>query len=544
MYKIILSSLTLLIMLAGANHDRASAQTFSDVSTEFWAADEISYLSDMDIINGYEDGSFRPNQYLSKYQAALMFARALELDPWRVNDPQFTDVPQDFNGFFEIARLVELGIIERTEEIEEFKPFSQLPRYEMAQYLTRAFELNGEYLGEIKDITDEQMLYVGPLASKGITSINTDDPRFKPENGVTRAQFSVFMARVFEEKYRLAFPTAEIFVPEADFFMPEEEVTKALANVEILNEVENFSEKSLTFLYEHDRFVEPVEMTMLFVKNNLVSISFINQSGSPFEKRWSQETVEWLETIFNQTAIVDEETATVMAGDIAYQVSEEQVRVNIDYSVDTLPNKDLDYIRGGSDWDVFKEYVFGPNPPPAYYEEFGEYVKYRENVVHVHLDSDQVEYLAQFGEYYNSEVYPDIEEEIVIYFYDTSVKAAKEEGYHAYYRNGFVYYGEELKQVREPSELNNDWREISLTDLEAENYLDFGQSLYYEGSWNLFTRAYIPHFSDEVQLARQTLYVLEKDGEDTEIFYFLRIADRSSDNYFAYYRDGKLFIRQ
>ncbi|MBM7577839.1 hypothetical protein JOD21_000496 [Jeotgalibacillus terrae] len=477
-------------------------------------------MSERSIINGYEDGSFRPNQFLSEYQAALMFARALEIDQWRIDD-------------------IQTGT---------HYSHSQLSRYKMAQALTRAFELEGEYFGEIKDINEEQSLFVAPLAAKGVTTIDAKNKLFKPENGVTRAQLSVFMARVFEEDYRKAFPTAGIFVPEVEFFMTGEEVTEQLGDIELLNEAENFNEKNLTFLYENDVFEQPVEMTILFEKNNLVSIVIENQSDQPFKESWQQDTVEWMETFFNQSAVVDSGGATIKSGDITYQVSDERVQMSIDYLAEEIPNKDSKYIRGGEDWNVFSEYVYGPNPPPAYEKAFGESVQYREHVFHVYLDSEKVEFLAQYGDYYNSELFPNIEEEIVIYFYDSSVAAAAEEGYHAYYRAGSVYYGEDLARVDDTSEFSDNWREISLIDLEAEDYLEFDQIAGGDGTWNYFTRGYIPHFTNEEKLAKQTLHELNKyeqyqEREDIEIFYYLTIADRFAENPFAYYRDGKLFTR-
>lgn len=44
---------------------------FKDVPEDFWAKEEIEFLSSKGVIKGYHDGTFKPNEPVKRVQAAL-----------------------------------------------------------------------------------------------------------------------------------------------------------------------------------------------------------------------------------------------------------------------------------------------------------------------------------------------------------------------------------------------------------------------------------------------------------------------------------------
>lgn len=54
---------------------------FSDVSTTHFAYDAIKWAYDFNIVNGYEDGTFRPNQAVTEQQFAQLLVKYFDLDP-------------------------------------------------------------------------------------------------------------------------------------------------------------------------------------------------------------------------------------------------------------------------------------------------------------------------------------------------------------------------------------------------------------------------------------------------------------------------------
>ena len=51
---------------------------FKDVSVNSWASDAIRYVKESGLMNGYEDGTFRPDQPLTRAEMAVVLKRLSE----------------------------------------------------------------------------------------------------------------------------------------------------------------------------------------------------------------------------------------------------------------------------------------------------------------------------------------------------------------------------------------------------------------------------------------------------------------------------------
>ncbi len=73
-----------MVFLAFGNEvsDDSYENDFSDVSESHWAADLIATAKDLDIINGYVDGSFKPDQQITYVEAIKIASRATGCDFW------------------------------------------------------------------------------------------------------------------------------------------------------------------------------------------------------------------------------------------------------------------------------------------------------------------------------------------------------------------------------------------------------------------------------------------------------------------------------
>ena len=67
-------------------------------------------LSSEEVISGFTDGTFRPNDTVTRAQAAIMIGRALGLDG-EPRNTKFNDVTSTVTGSGYIASAVEKGII-------------------------------------------------------------------------------------------------------------------------------------------------------------------------------------------------------------------------------------------------------------------------------------------------------------------------------------------------------------------------------------------------------------------------------------------------
>src|SRR5690606_33462136 len=117
---------------------------------------EIDYLVNRNIIRGYPDGTFKPSQTVTNAQAAVMVARALKLNVSNRPNPNYRDVTPKTSGYYEIAALVDEGILPKANQ---FKPGSAITRASMARILTRAFKLSGRNHVNFTDVPTSHWAY-------------------------------------------------------------------------------------------------------------------------------------------------------------------------------------------------------------------------------------------------------------------------------------------------------------------------------------------------------------------------------------------------
>ncbi|OMP66177.1 S-layer homology domain-containing protein [Domibacillus epiphyticus] len=177
----------------------SSAATFKDV-TSF--KQEIEYLAEKGVINGFNDQTFRSHLPIKRVHAVQMIIRALKPPLENVPDPGFTDVKPTDAGFKEIAAAVQLGIISG-KNASTFDPTGNLTRAEMSKILSNAYELGGMYPKGFTDVNPAYWAYpyISSLAANNIT-VGYPDGSFKPGKTIDRGQFSAFMARILEPSFQ------------------------------------------------------------------------------------------------------------------------------------------------------------------------------------------------------------------------------------------------------------------------------------------------------------------------------------------------------
>ncbi|MBO0589155.1 S-layer homology domain-containing protein [Sporosarcina sp. E16_8] len=190
--------------------------SFSDVKDTHQFYEAISSLTSRSIINGYEDGTYKPGQQISRAHAAKIMALALNLDTKNVVDPGFKDVKKDHPYYGHIAALVNAGIIKGYED-KTFKPTGNLTRAHVAQMLVLGFKLEEDKLSNLpfKDVNNKQWFanHIQTLFSNKITS-GTTATTFSPNAFVTRGQVASF---IFKSESATKIEVPEVpEVPEAE----------------------------------------------------------------------------------------------------------------------------------------------------------------------------------------------------------------------------------------------------------------------------------------------------------------------------------------
>lgn len=167
---------------------------FNDVKS---FKEDITKLVDAGIIFGYPDGTFRPNQYITRAQTVQMIIREMKITSSQ-SKINFSDVRPGTNGAKEIAIGVERGFINGFKD-GTFRPNERLTRAQMAIILVKAYGLKGNGEIEFSDVGKNHgaKAYIEAMAASGVTA-GYKDGTFKPEDFVSRSHFSAFLSRVME----------------------------------------------------------------------------------------------------------------------------------------------------------------------------------------------------------------------------------------------------------------------------------------------------------------------------------------------------------
>jgi hypothetical protein len=182
----------------------SAASKFKDVTLY---EEEINYLTDLNIITGYPDGTFKPTAPIKRLQAVQMILRAKKINAEGAPNPNFTDVKPGDYGYEEIAKAVELGFISGKTDPKTgkkyFDPWGTLTREQMAKILVLAYGLKGTYHTDFKDVPKGSWSYgyISTLAANNITT-GYQDGTFKPTQTLSRQHFAVFMARVLDDRFK------------------------------------------------------------------------------------------------------------------------------------------------------------------------------------------------------------------------------------------------------------------------------------------------------------------------------------------------------
>lgn len=176
-------------------------QLFSDIPTEKWYAEEIEYLFNREIITGYEDGGFYPNNPVTRAEAITMIGRALELNGERTVT-KYKDVVKNYYASGYIQSASNLGIIQGFPN-SIFSPKAAVIRGDVAVMIQKAFHYESTVVSGFSDVKSSKYYYepIHALITNHITT-GYPDQTFRPTLKITRAEFAVFLARALDETFR------------------------------------------------------------------------------------------------------------------------------------------------------------------------------------------------------------------------------------------------------------------------------------------------------------------------------------------------------
>ncbi len=136
--------------------DQTYSNTFSDVAKSHWAANYIGYMQQFGIITGYADGSFRPDASVTRAEFAAIASRFERLTE---GTKSFSDVPSSHWAAKHINFAATRGWVNGYAD-GTFRPNNSITRAEVAAVTCRLLERNADqsyirsHLSELRAFTD------------------------------------------------------------------------------------------------------------------------------------------------------------------------------------------------------------------------------------------------------------------------------------------------------------------------------------------------------------------------------------------------------
>lgn len=175
---------------------------YGDVHNDFWAREAIEYLADKGILSGYEDGSFKPDNSISRGEFAKIMSCLPDVKYSPKLSTNFLDVEDDAWYSEAVYKVAELGIMSGDTE-GYFMPDSPITREDAAAVIERGKMVWGKVLtpvrekAEFKDyaeISDYAKRSVEVLYMAGIVN-GAADGSFNPKSEITRAEAAAMIYR-------------------------------------------------------------------------------------------------------------------------------------------------------------------------------------------------------------------------------------------------------------------------------------------------------------------------------------------------------------
>jgi len=174
---------------------------FSDISNH-WAKKEIIALTDRGIINGIGNYRFAPDRSITRAEAVAMIVKAYNPPLNTAGNRRFADVsPAHWANEF-IARAVQQGWINGFPD-GSFKPDRPITRAEMAVIIGKAEGVKPvtTYYRPFSDVATTDWYAPMIFAMKSSGKLTGAEPNvFKPDKRASRAEFTVLLYRYYVQK--------------------------------------------------------------------------------------------------------------------------------------------------------------------------------------------------------------------------------------------------------------------------------------------------------------------------------------------------------
>ncbi len=138
------------IFFAMSTIQATAVEEFPDVGPDYWSYDAIMYFKDKNVLAGYPDGLYRPDQKVTRAEFATIVTKALGLrDLSEITYTTYKDIDENHWAYYDVMLGSYYGLIHGTPD-GMFYPSNHITRLEIIMVIMKALS--------IKEITEEQAL--------------------------------------------------------------------------------------------------------------------------------------------------------------------------------------------------------------------------------------------------------------------------------------------------------------------------------------------------------------------------------------------------
>ncbi|MDZ7962030.1 MAG: S-layer homology domain-containing protein [Aulosira sp. DedQUE10] len=186
----------------GTTTPGTTTTNLSDVGSDYWASPFIQALAQRNVIAGFPDGTFKPNQAVTRAQFAAMIQKAFNQNPVRqLPSGGFSDVPANYWAADAIRKAYETGFMSGYPG-NVFLPNQQIPRVQALVALTSGLGLStndnasnvlNTYYTDASGIPSYAVNNVAAATQANIVVNYPEVKQLNPQQPLTRAEAAAFL---------------------------------------------------------------------------------------------------------------------------------------------------------------------------------------------------------------------------------------------------------------------------------------------------------------------------------------------------------------
>ncbi|WP_434749665.1 S-layer homology domain-containing protein [Paenibacillus amylolyticus] len=177
-----------------------AAEPSSHDITSHWAEKELNEWINSGYLSGYQDGTYRPNDTISRGELMALINRAFTLK--ETADITFTDLKESNWAYEQAAIAVQAGYVTGYED-GTIRAGNKISREEAASMIAKLLSLkldavnSLEQFSDTTDIAEWSKPAVSALLSQGIIT-GYPDGSYRPKGSITRAESVIALARALQ----------------------------------------------------------------------------------------------------------------------------------------------------------------------------------------------------------------------------------------------------------------------------------------------------------------------------------------------------------